>query len=766
MTIEPSTQDLPFLLVHGPLVWKAILALLVAAVLLLVWAVRRRAATREARAALTAIDRGGEAEGVVRGTLGVEGDGTIAATLEAVTHPGDHRAGAPAVRERLDWRADRAWIETAGGRVSLAGPIRVIAGTRAASARGRVPRATGDAHLGAARSGGAWVHRWRPPGRRHVVCARVVSVAAGDEVVVVGDRLERSPGSEATGYRSADVRVTLHAAEGRPLALAARRPKSVAMGLPLAAVVALAGVTAFIGWAVMSGAGKSWSSECLDLSLLAQQKSNPGETRVDLGAPIELSGDHVCALAAASPGQGDTPEDVLRMLSDHPYRDARALARLLAVGELAEGCAGSVKLLMQHERFEEAAAAAHRCGDARAEHLSLLALGRFREAAAVTVPASREGSALPSGATLIAAGRWREAARAVRARAEKRKRASTDPVFARYMPTLSEDDQCLVELLRHLAGDGGLPDCDRARWALSAPAQAPRRARPAQSAGDWFEWVMGVTDEVNELRSAEAIVARPDESLSRGATPLAWLAAQASLAEDASALRRASVLRWRAVGQLFDGNVTAAAATAQAAAGLADTLEWRPSVDDATLLPALVALYTPTTALEFDLHRYARDAVVSKETRELRARHFGGLLLRRGDELTPEFLTWVAEEDRAALRAAHQDGDARALTHSLSSFDGIPEAHVLALLPRIRRGREALVRQFIWAPRSRWHIIDALEEEAPWGMAAHAVTRRSVLRLAGANEEAARWDAIYRRFDQLFEDRRRLVALMLWSEQR
>jgi hypothetical protein len=38
-----------------------------------------------------------------------------------------------------------------------------------------------------------------------------------------------------------------------------------------------------------------------------------------------------------------------------------------------------------------------------------------------------------------------------------------------------------------------------------------------------------------------------------------------------------------------------------------------------------------------------------------------------------------------------------------------------------------------------------------------------VLRLAGATAAAASWDAIYRRFDHVFRDRRRLVALMLWQ---
>jgi hypothetical protein len=51
-----------------------------------------------------------------------------------------------------------------------------------------------------------------------------------------------------------------------------------------------------------------------------------------------------------------------------------------------------------------------------------------------------------------------------------------------------------------------------------------------------------------------------------------------------------------------------------------------------------------------------------------------------------------------------------------------------------------------------------------WQLALHAVARREGMKLAGVPEEAARWDEIYRRFDAVLEDRRRLVSLMLWED--
>jgi hypothetical protein len=171
------------------------------------------------------------------------------------------------------------------------------------------------------------------------------------------------------------------------------------------------------------------------------------------------------------------------------------------------------------------------------------------------------------------------------------------------------------------------------------------------------------------------------------------------------------------------------------------------------LLPAVAALYTPATALEFDLGDN------SKIGSELWAHEFARLWLRRGDPIDKGYFS--GHELLAALQAA-EAGDGRPLARQIGGDlrTSWKDADVMAVLPRVRVGREALARQLAWSMPPH---VTRFDKEPLWDHALYAVARREVLRLAGATYAAASWDAIYRRFDHVFRDRRRLVALMLWQ---
>jgi hypothetical protein len=120
---------------------------------------------------------------------------------------------------------------------------------------------------------------------------------------------------------------------------------------------------------------------------------------------------------------------------------------------------------------------------------------------------------------------------------------------------------------------------------------------------------------------------------------------------------------------------------------------------------------------------------------------------------------------RAALAAA-QAGDGGPLAELMGQpYQRWQDGDVIAVLPRIRTGREAIARQLTWLPRQRPAFAPSPDDPSSiWQLALQAVVRREAMKLAGAAAEAARWDAIYRRFDAVLDDRRRLVALMLWSD--
>jgi hypothetical protein len=462
---------------------------------------------------------------------------------------------------------------------------------------------------------------------------------------------------------------------------------------------------------------------------------------------------------------------------------------------------GTAHNLMEHGRYEEAAAHAARCGAERSRYSARMVQGLFDEAAGIRLtgesnrPAHRE-------VALIATGRWQEAAALLESRAGRARieRLAADQREMAEVAVLQE--RCLAELLRHHGGDAGAasrlrtlaagPHGRHCMAALSeiVPLDEGRQLLDDASAAllemagagkDWapFEWEILVAplrwaaglpdvprqpgDEGRWSIRAELQLAEP-ESWNNLIWTYAWLAPEAAahLPTDAAPAARASVLEWSTASHVLDGDIAAARNSARQAALEAPGLEVPEDRLYLAVLPAVVALYSTETDLEFDFDRDGMKSGVACDDR-LRVgpcwhKQLSRLLLRRGDPIDPRRDDGFAGSPVEPLAAA-QRGDGRALMQTIGGwFDGA----VMAILPRITSGRQEVITQLVWGA-SLEDSFSAWEDEQhyPWSAAIHAFRRRALLRVAGASSEAERWDAIYRRFDAVFSDRRRLVPLIM-----
>lgn len=210
------------------------------------------------------------------------------------------------------------------------------------------------------------------------------------------------------------------------------------------------------------------------------------------------------AIAAAMPGSHDRSLDLLETHLERDFEQTEEALQLWV--ELAErdGCATGRLFAMQ--RYEDAVAAARRCGSRGDEALALLYLGRYDEAAAV----APEGSDTAAMA-LIARRRWDEAARQVE--------RNGPSCFSAYLRSLSGDDSTF----EHVVGNDMLCRLLRAA-ALPPDAAAERFLELRLAKGDeWF----GLRQALLEVVTApepDAYVATGD--LGAWPEPTVWFADQ------------------------------------------------------------------------------------------------------------------------------------------------------------------------------------------------------------------------------------------------
>lgn len=772
---------LPWLLLNSPWLWKAGLVSWVALAVLALLGARRWFARRwlaGARRALAQTAAPDEVHGVLR-----RRPVDTSARANAVTGESNELAtGRPAIAttlwaERRGLASNRAAVDltepglelvTGDGRtVEIAGPIQVVLGRRTARTSGGVPPALDDAALARAREQLPWLHR-RDGEQHQVARAELAQLFDGDEVVMRGV-LSRRPAPGETGFRDEHSQWEL-APAGDYVAAGARRPK-LPRGKALVAAALLTTLGAgLVGYLALGWWGDAQVTDCIRVT---RRGEAPELT------PTILTNAHPCARAALAPKTRALALEILSTrLESEPRYDEATFRRAVTLARQTKGCGRAVELWFEQQRYEEAGALAHECGLARAEHAALVAQGRYEEAAALPVSAEERLPALPTLTTLVAAGRWRQAADEL-----ERRRAALPRAGDASGMLIDVTYRCNAAMFRRWAGDataaaelrrlgegplgqpcdpalvelGGAEGAERLRLSVEARANRPS-STPASHLTEALAMTAGLIRNAIFGIQPEELLAAPSSPVSPSWTALAYLTADVD--EPSAPEARSQFLRWRAVGQVFDGEQAAALTSAEQAAALVPVQAPEPrDLPWVANLPALVRLYSP----DLDL-RVPYSTVVDHDGDNWVTHwklRFGRLALREGRPLDGLHLS--ADDTVAAALTAASAGDARPLltymrTTELGSYF-LADEDLLAVLPRLPKQRAELAALASWRPPLSFRA-----ETSPLATARHAALRRTVLGLAGAERERATWDRIYRRTRAVLADRRRLLALVLIEE--
>jgi hypothetical protein len=675
-----SDRVLPTLLVHGDLVWKGCLVLLIAAVFLVVARVRRSRARRWARNVPAVLDL--HSDRVVRGVLG-------GGAARSLCSDDEHR----------DLRDQELWIATPDGRIPLVGAIHVLAGTATTVARGRVPAETPRV--------------LRRPDQSFTGVIALHRVSAGDEVIAHGT-LERRPG--VADYRSDGTTFTL---VGAPIAICARTPAAALPRLAAVSIALIFATSLSIGYIAERALGAGWRGAC------ATGKAD------------------ACVLAATMPG-GDTAGRLLLAVLDATHHNNREeVDHRVAVAEIEGNCDYAMRPLEQAQLWDELLATARRCNSPVEMQLALAELGRFAEATAFA-PANPK---LPRLSLLILAHEWSGAADEL----DKlgRERGSQ----ARHHQL-----QCRAELFRAWAGDpeagprlvlGNAPAVEQAmpQIVMHAVEVCPGEYSLLDRQLDpWYDF--GTTYGATRVAEVYATFAALDDDAVAVWGSRIWSSKFARLynddSPDALAIRDA-----QAIHRAMTGDLDGAYHDALANDELANRIYY---VDERAPLASQLLLYTEATDIPHDLP----NADTKPDAHDAWWHQLAHVFLRDG-------LTYAEHLDRhtrAALDTAQLIGDGRPLAARLPDDHELRDLDLLAVLPRVTRGRAALVEAIRWSVP----VKDPLGLHGfPYVTATRAFTRRSVLELAGDHAGAARWSEVFRLYDRALGDPRTLVALALAS---
>jgi len=467
-------HSLPWLFVHGPIVWQAGMAALVIGALAAAFLRPRLAARRAAEAARARIGAPAAmparpSEGMrvtLAGTLEIEGaacqrfeDGADAAAATVAYLP---RGAGEAWVSGLNLRAERLLLRAGDALVTLEGQVEVAAGAREVRrgrALGRMPREVQDRVAAGFKLG--------PPHFRDQP-ALLRSVGAGDVVRVTGVLRRESLAGEAAGYRGAAERWAL-VPDGDAAQAAAGAAAPVGL------------VLAFEGAPHLCGPGALWyAKHAAGGALIAAALFGLGGEIAFASAESTIS--DLATGKAASAAAGTSAAEVVAAT---PFRRAQALAELVdaldlrhdedaalverraALHELGGDCAGAAKALVQQGAIARGADVAERCGEHRIAAEAYYVLGDFTRASdaweRVAAPRRDPGKAgggrawpeaeLRFGMRVhLLAGRPARAAALARAQAETEVRSSAEgPADASRSSML----RCLGHALDGKAGDRG-----------------------------------------------------------------------------------------------------------------------------------------------------------------------------------------------------------------------------------------------------------------------------------------------------------------------
>lgn len=764
-------SELPWLLVYGPFVWPAVLALAALAACALAWSDARRGGRlsadygrRElARPAREALADG--ARSVVSGTLVVEGDAVPG--LDAPAPAGATTARADRRPDSLKDALDRAASARApslaircedGSVVHLDGPVAVLAGSRevwTGCVLSRLPKALRERVEAADEAGAAMLTQ------HHVVLA---SVQAGDRVQCFGTLVARqdirtvavrwslAPAPEpaaAAGEAPLAAIPLVHEGVGR---VSGPLPRSLVRASALAALGAFVGVVVLGEYMHVTARGGAAGS-----ATVTSRASDPLAFR-------SVSND---LIAAATPfrRQGAAWRIAAQARRiPHNDREVRALA---ALWSLTEDCHVGVEVLARAGRHEEAMAAAERCGtDAgrwMGAQVATLAGHHGRGARMLAgfdaPPPGYRGQDVAAALTLLGAGDFAGASRWMRRIAHPDNRDNFSPEFgqaarcaaaglslragdtagAGELRTETQGSQgwrCALYLADALQGPVRAATLDHAEQTLGAPwgawANVATLLRIESGARDHtfrrFYWVGPddlLTDPARALEGHvpgleravyDALAREPDAGLSpRMRLTRAWLATSLAAFESvAGTPTEARALHARATTDL-------AAATASGDASVLNHLPQR-----ATFLAELGAAIE-LRAGEVERARAALATATFGDGRHVTLAPF----LHGDTEGTPWTERYV-DDDTIDDWSDLGPGDGAALVTTLTGRRGNPfvSASLAFGVRRLDRGREPLAAWLSWGDRAPcWRCVwrSAVVEAAHTAMTARALRRPDVL---------------------------------------
>ncbi|HEX7701806.1 MAG TPA: hypothetical protein VF403_13805, partial [Kofleriaceae bacterium] len=387
--------QLPFLIVHGALVWKLLLVGLVAATYAISYVFRRRGARKLARALLARQQVSSPKAGPisVRGRIKT-GTATSLAQGEI----------------SFDQPATELTLDCDGELVELVGTVRVDQGTTT-SGSWRAPAATD-------------VPRWR--------ATLVRTVAVGDEVIASGV-LVQGPGEPST-YRESKSSWRMQTDD--VIHVLAVKPHTRAMPLEIAQHVGVLVLFSSIWLGALYVVGSRALSRAEDQSGTALDGNLASFGAAEIAAAMPRS--RIDALSALE-------EQLTRY--GHA-RSERSLQLQVALHELDGRC--PARLLTSNVRLERALAAARSCDHDMV--VGILALeGRFDEAEHELVPGDESDLAT---VIQIANGHWAKAAEGADERAALLDREAAGPYRTQsYLREAAAEAHCLAALFRSYGGE-------------------------------------------------------------------------------------------------------------------------------------------------------------------------------------------------------------------------------------------------------------------------------------------------------------------------
>jgi len=702
--LQSNRLELPFLIVHGAVVWKVLLFTLVIASLAALAFVRARIARRRARVAIKERLRAEPSSSSDNVTLSGELCEGFAITLTQ----GERQTSS---------RSDALSLLVEGERIALEGDVRIEHGSREQSTWLRIPRDLPSDLEG-------WPTRLRPTITR--------AIEKGDRVIVTAS--ERTKPGDNPGYRDQAVQRALEGRDG-PILISAREAVGKSRSLGFAWVVPIllfTGMWSLALWKVGATALKHVGDDVNNIS--------------------HLEGLRPASIAAAMPGSRDKLfEELDRHLWD--LRSQESLDLKLALADYHGQC--PYLTLFRNARFEEALAAARRCGSLSSIATALAYLGRYTEAAPLV---SARGNNWYLATTIaIATSDWQRAALGADRLAEDykqrdRRQYYTDADATRF----SAGARCLGALFRFYAGEKqtfaditdreGNAQCSMLETLTLPDAEQVRLFADMRFDDDDIHARIQARALWRAAGGASRTLDHIDNELLYDIDHEPWfgaLAAQVYRGNDPEVLRVLDVEH--AVGAVIRGDF------AQARDELQRAIGHGLSPFHAQFLEMQIALHEGTTAMP--AHGWSELDTLADIIRP-----------RAGAE--PEAIQAYPEqciaEANAAIRSA-QLGDGGALAAVLtrcSVFYGSSERALLGVLPLVKANRSALSRalrlhrdslttySLDWIP---FHLINDL------------VGYRELARFSGDAEEARVLQDIIDRNSAVLADRRKLTAFLFWT---